>query len=510
MKITLPKLSKTALEQDLLILTTFKQKNEDKKNKNKGFSLEKIPAVKDLESNVLEILTKAAQEEGFNADEGQHFVSHTLGLTKIKSLSLLGLGQAGEQTVDLFRRAGGEAYKLAQKKRAKTLGITIPKAATIAYFDVVQALVEGIYLAKYKFSRHLTKDKQESYLKEVDIYLPEDPTAEQKLAIERAQEITKGVCFARDLINEGPSELNPSQFAKAAAEVAKECGLKIDVLDEKKLKKENMNLLLSVARAAEPFAPPRLIKLHYQPLKPSKQKLVLVGKGVTFDSGGLDIKTAEGMLDMKVDMSGAAAVLGTMYAVAQLKPKTEVIGYLACVENGVGPQSYHPGDIIVSRKGISVEINNTDAEGRLILADTINYATEYDKPDIIIDVATLTGACMIALGPKTAGLFANDDTLADALKRSGKTTGEDFWRMPLNPALKDMLKSSVADMKNTGERYGGAITAALFLSEFIEKGISWAHLDIAGPATNNKPHAYLPTGGVGFAVRTLTDFVMGL
>jgi leucyl aminopeptidase len=509
MKITLPKLGKTASENDLLIIGAFKAKSDDKKSPKHGAGFEADKAIKELDKQISGFLINAAHEEGFLGDEGQSYLTATLGKAATKSIALLGLGASNDQSIDLFRRAGGEAFKLAYRKRAKKISIVIPEKTTTPLFDVVQALSEGLCLANYRFDRY-QKDKKETVLKEVEIHLPQDPNSDHKLAAAHGQQIAESVCLARDLINEGPMELNPVKFAEHAEKVAQESGLKIDILDEKKLKKEKMNLMLAVASASQSFAPPRLIKLHYQPKKPSKHKIVLVGKGVTFDSGGLDIKTADGMLDMKVDMSGAAAVLGTMCAISKLQPKVEVVGYMACVENGVGPRAYHPGDILISRKGTSVEIANTDAEGRLVLADTITYAIDHDKPDIIIDIATLTGACMVALGLKTAGLFANDDGLADAITQSGQTVGESFWRMPLNPALKEIIKSPVADIKNCGDRYGGSITAALFLADFIEKDIKWAHLDIAGPATNNKPHSYLSTGGVGFGVRTLTDYLMSI
>lgn len=509
MKITLPKTNKAALENDLLILGIFKAKTDEKKATLKGVLFEDKP-IKELDKVLAGFLVDAAHHEGFAADDGQNFITATLGQAKAHSIALLGLGKEADQTVDLFRRFGGEAFKIAQKKRAKKVSLMLPKGVSVPLFDVVKAITEGLHLAHYRFDRYLTRDKKDHYIKEIEFLLPEQPSAEHKTALGQGEAIAAAVCRARDLINEGPMVMNPAQFADVAEKVAQESGLKVDILDEKKLRKENMNLMLAVGSASQSVAAPRLIRLHYQPKKNSKIKVVLAGKGVTFDSGGLDIKPADGMLDMKVDMSGAAAVLGCMQAIAYLEPKVEVFGYMACVENGVGPHAYHPGDIITSRKGITVEINNTDAEGRLVLADAINYATEHDKPDVIIDIATLTGACMVALGVKTAGLFANDDELAHALKQSGKTVGEDFWRLPINNALKEVLKSPIADIKNCGDRYGGSITATLFLSEFIEKGIKWAHLDIAGPATNNKPHAYLPTGGVGFGVRTLVDYLMSL
>jgi leucyl aminopeptidase len=250
--------------------------------------------------------------------------------------------------------------------------------------------------------------------------------------------------------------------------------------------------------------------MAYRPKKKAKHHIGLVGKGVTFDSGGLDIKPAEGMLDMKVDMSGAAAVLGTMLTIAKLKPDVAVTGYMPCVENGISAESYHPGDVIKSRKGLTVEIFNTDAEGRLILADALDYAQTRDKPDTIIDLATLTGAVIVALGPYTAGLMSNNDKLAEQLREIGTKAGEDFWRLPLNDELFEALKSPIADMKNAGSRMGGSITGALFLKKFVDERVHWAHLDIAGPATMEKEHPYLAKGGTGFGVRTLVDYICGI
>ena len=507
MKITLSSGKKEPGEIDLLVNGVFQAKS---KKKSDTCEIDASEPMRGLNQKLSSLLLASARQGGFSAKESDSFVTASLGLSKASSIGLIGLGTPDEQSVDTFRRAGGNAFKIAKNKRAKKVLFLIPEKTSVPMFDVVQALAEGFYLASYRFDKYISRDKDEHPVKEVVIDIPHSDSPELKTALTRARIVSNGVCLARDLVNEGPMELNPQRFAEHATEVAPESGLQVDILDEKRLKKEKMRLMLAVASAAQPFVPPRLIRLHYKPKKASKQRVVLIGKGVTFDSGGLDIKTADGMLDMKIDMSGAATVMGTMCAIGQLDPKVEVFGYLGCVENGVGPHSYHPGDIIISRKGLSVEINNTDAEGRLVMADMIHYATERDNPTIIIDVATLTGACMIALGLSTAGIFANDDALCDCLCQSGKTVGESFWRMPLNPTLKEGLKSPVADLKNCGDRYGGSITAALFLEEFIEKEIKWAHLDIAGPASNSKSHPYLSSGGVGFGVRTLVDYLMSL
>lgn len=444
-----------------------------------------------------ESIDKKMTAEGFKAKAGQTFYTHPA--KGPRAIAYIGLGDGAKASPDSFRKLGAWAAKLAQDKQAAKVGLVVPAKAS------VQAACEGAGLALYKFDKYVS-EKTEIAVKEFVIFTT-DKNASKDLAA--GQAVASAVRLARDLINEGPTVMNPEAMAKQAQKEAKSSGLKIEVMDQKALTKEKFNLLLAVGRGSSDFAEPRVIKLVYKPTKKAKKHIALVGKGVTFDSGGLDIKPSDGMLHMKTDMSGAAAVMGVMQAIAALKPDIAVTGYMACVENGVDSKSYHPGDIIVSRKGLSVEINNTDAEGRLVLADTLNYTQEKDKPDLVIDIATLTGACMVALGPNMAGLFSNDDSLSAKILDSSRFTGEQFWRLPLFDDLFDQLKTPIADMKNTGERYGGAITAALFLQKFIEPKTAWAHLDIAGPARNDKDQGYVSAGGTGFAVRTLIDLIMG-
>lgn len=436
-------------------------------------------------------IDKRAASEGFKAKAGQVYYDHTV--------ALLGLGEKAKATPDTYRKAGAWAYRLAQDKQATKVGLCLPAKASI------KAACEGAALAPYKFDKYVT-EKTEIYVKEF-VFFTQDKNASKEIA--DAQVIAKAVKLSRDLINEGPTVMNPEKMAKIAQKEAKAAGLDIQILDEKALVKEKFGLLLAVGRGSADFAPPCVIKLVYKPAKKAKKHIVLVGKGVTFDSGGLDIKPSDGMLHMKTDMSGAAAVMGVMQAIAQLKPNVAVTGYMACVENGVDSKSYHPGDILISRKGLSVEINNTDAEGRLVLADALDYAQEKDKPDVIIDIATLTGACVVALGQNMAAIFSNEDALSSQILEASHHTGEQFWRLPLVDDLFDQLKTPVADMKNTGERYGGSITAALFLQKFVNPKTAWAHLDIAGPARNEKDQAYISAGGSGFAVRTVIELLMG-
>ncbi|MDA0713218.1 MAG: leucyl aminopeptidase, partial [bacterium] len=446
--------------------------------------------------------------ENFLGKKDQVLIVNAVNDKKWQYSALIGLGEKVQNKLDIFRQFGAQSFSLANQKRIKSLTVILPKDDDFSADILLAASAEGLFLARYRFDKYITKDKPEIFIEEVRFAF-KDSVKNSKEIISRAQAIAESVCFARDLINEGPWAVNPPALAKMAVKEGKNLDLEVKVLDQKELKKENMNLILAVANASAETVPPCLIKIAYKPKK-FKKHVVLVGKGVTFDSGGLDLKPADGMLDMKVDMSGAAAVFGTLLAVAKLKPDVAVTGYLSCVENGIGPKAYHPGDVIKSRKGVTVEINNTDAEGRLVLADALDYAQEQDKPSYLIDLATLTGACMIALGPKTAALFSNNDKLAQKLSDAGIKSGEDYWRLPLNEGLRDQLKSQVADMKNTGTRYGGSITAALFLKTFIHDDVPWAHLDIAGPATSDSEQGYIAKGGVGFGVRTLVEFICEL
>jgi leucyl aminopeptidase len=321
--------------------------------------------------------------------------------------------------------------------------------------------------------------------------------------LEQARAVADAVNLVRDLINEPPNVMTPRALAEQAKQVAKQGKLECEIWDRPRICAEGMNLLAAVnAGSAQE---PRFIRLRYKPEKPSKRRIVLIGKGLTFDSGGLCLKPPKGMQDMKCDMSGGALVLATMAAVAARKPKAEVIALIPATENMPGGNAARPGDIVAAYGGKTVEIINTDAEGRLIMADTLGYARKLE-PTVIIDHATLTGACMVALGPYAAGLFANHDGEADRLLRAAAKTGEQYWRLPLAEDLRDMLHSDVADVKNVGEQYGGAITAALFLRQFVNS-TPWLHIDIAGPAYLEKSTGYAPRGGTGFGLPTLLRFI---
>jgi leucyl aminopeptidase len=475
----------------------------------KKSSATKVPALpaelKHIDTALQGLLGEVAAAEGFTGASGQTVALHTHGKLPATRILLVGVGAADKLGPDGLRRFSGTVVKFAQKAKAKKVVVVVPEDGAMRLEARAQATAEGALLASYRFDKYVTKDKVTSTLQEVELAFPSRARVDPSLA--RARAVADGVCLARDLVNEPAGVLTPVEFARRASEAGRAAGLKVTVLDEKALVRERMGMLLAVAKAASPYTPPRVVRLAYRPKKKAAKHVVLVGKGLTFDSGGLDIKPADGMLDMKVDMSGAAAVLGAMVAIGRIRPDVAVTGYLGCVENGIGGNAYHPGDILTSRKGLTVEINNTDAEGRLVLGDCIDLAITEQKPDLLIDLATLTGACMVALGPSTAGLFTDDDALAEDIRTIGKRNGEDFWRLPLNDELLGQLKSPIADMKNTGLRYGGAITAALFLKQFVDKRVNWAHLDIAGPATTEKDADYMVKGGAGFGVRTLVGLI---
>lgn len=445
--------------------------------------------------------------EGFEGKPGQSMLVHTSDGRPARAVLLLG-------------KPAASAGDGAQSAAYRNIGCQIADAARACRFEIAAlstanlelrkkqnalALFEGAALSGYSFTRYKTakEDKSKKALQELQIWGEEIPAA----LISQAAASCEGVLFARDLVNTPPVDCAPRDVVAAAKETAKTHKLKIEVLDERELKKRGAGGLLGVAKGSD--EPPYLIKLTYSPRGKAKKKIALVGKGVTFDSGGLSIKTGAGMETMKCDMSGAAAVLGAMRAVAAIKPKVQVSGYIPTTENMINGRATRPGDVLKTMSGKTVEVLNTDAEGRLILADALCWA-EADNPDMIVDLATLTGACMVALGSDYAGLFASDDKLADRLLRASEISGEPLWRMPLPAEYGKLIKSTVADIKNVGGRYGGAITAALFLKEFVSK-TPWAHIDLAGPAFNEGgAKGIIPQGGTGFAVRTLVQMIASI
>jgi len=447
------------------------------------------------------LLARIAKEEEFTGKEGQVLSLHTHGKMGPQRIAAVGIGKPkdADRLLDQLRVAAARAVKLAKSAGAKSLSIAGPIEDALQ----IQALAEGASLGAYVFDRY-KKEKKPLKLARVELLVHGKPARDLIDAAELGRKIADAVCAARNLVNDSPGRVTPRALARAARKTADEAGLECEVLGRAQIEKLGMTLFLGVSQGSA--EEPQLVRLSYEPPRgKSAESIALVGKAITFDSGGLSLKTAQGMEDMKTDMAGAAAVISAMRLVAALKPPFAVRGYFGACENLPSGTAYKPGDVIVGKNGTSVEVLNTDAEGRLVLADVLAWAVE-DKPAAVVDLATLTGAILVALGPWTAGLFSNDDALADELIAAARTAGEPVWRMPLPSEMEELIKSPIADLKNTGGRYGGSINAALFLQHFVGR-VPWAHLDIAGPASIDKERGYNARGGTGAGVRLLAEWI---
>ncbi|NQU36856.1 MAG: leucyl aminopeptidase [Actinobacteria bacterium] len=408
-----------------------------------------------------------------------------------------------EATLEQIRQAAG-AGTLATNSAAK-IAVVMPGNSPAE----VAAAAQGALLGAYRFESFRGVGTKKPAKAPATITLLTDAFEDRHVreAVRQAEIVANEVWFARDLVNAPPSALHPQELAEAA--VAQVAGLDVEteVLDEAALKEGKYGGILAVGQGS--VNPPRLVRLSYRPAT-STIHIALVGKGITFDSGGLSLKPPTSMETMKCDMGGAAAVLAATAAIARLGLPAAVTTYAACAENMPSGTAQRPGDVLTTLGGTTVEVLNTDAEGRLVLADALVRAGQ-DKPDVIIDVATLTGAQMVALGNRVSAVMSNSDDLRDDVVRSAEMVGEQFWPMPLPPELRESLDSPIADLANIGDRMGGMLTAGLFLQEFVDEETPWAHLDIAGPAFNDtKPHDYTPKGGTGVAVRTLVQLVKDL
>jgi len=454
------------------------------------------------------LVAQAKKIEEFNGKQSESLTLYQPTGTQAERVLFIGLGKHADLDLEKLRSFAGQAVTTGIKNGLKEIVIAAPDPKKISLLekDVVAALLEGACLANHVFDRY-KKEKKLKPLK--NIFLQISAASARKLSRlpKRIQTICQGTLLARDWISTPSNDKTPAQLSRTFVNLARKAQLKTSVLNPKQLQQGKFGALLAVAAGSDNL--PRLATLEYAP-KNWKKTIVLVGKGVTFDSGGINLKPTGGLADMKIDMSGAAAVAATLLTVAKLKPRARVVGMMPLVENMVSGRATRPGDIIKSYAGKTVEIGNTDAEGRLILIDAMAYAMKKYKPDVMVDIATLTGACVVALGEKIAGLFTRDDALAETLLSAGEKTHERLWRMPLPADYLELMKSEFADLNNmSSTRWGGAITAALFLSEFTE-GTRWAHVDIAGPAYQKKASDYCPAGGTGFGVRLFCDLIDNL
>ena len=440
-----------------------------------------------------------AADERFEGKRTQTLKVAAGGKAKARWLLLVGIGD--EKNAEKIAWKMGHAVA-SRARSLKSAAVELPEVSP----ESVRAASQGLVSGSYRYAEYKSDKAAGAALGSAVILGAPKGTRGLSTAVRAGKAIAESVNFARDLVNAPPNDLNPLTLARAATREAKKLGISCRVWNKARIEKEGMNLFLAVNKGSA--IEPRMIHVVYKPTRP-KKKVVFVGKGLTFDAGGLCIKPAGSMVDMKCDMAGSATTLGIVFAAARLKLPIEVHAVVGSTENMTGAKAYRPGDIYKSLEGKTVEVINTDAEGRLVLADVLTWAARKLKPDYMIDHATLTGACMVALGPYRAALYTDDDKLASAYLDAAGAEGESFWRMPLDGELRAMLKSPIADMKHVGGRYGGSITAALFLQEFTEE-TTWMHLDIAGPAFLDRAHRRMPKGGTGFGVATGVRFLEGL
>ncbi len=444
--------------------------------------------------------SKAMKRDEFTGKKDQVLDLPSVGVLKADRVVLFGLGKTSPLTEVEVRLLAAKGARFALGAKAQSIVIVLPEGVK----GGERAAAEGAVLGSYRFTKYLTGDRvPKVQLEHVTLAKLGKVGKADRTEMHLGQSIGEAICIARNLINEPPNELHPEALAEAAVAMCKENGLKVTVLDEKAMARKGMNLFLAVGRGSS--RPPRLVHMTYTPAVKAKKKLVFVGKGLTFDTGGICIKPAAGMEEMKGDMGGAANVIALMAAVAALKPNVEVHGMIGAAENMPDGDAYRPGDIFKSYDGKTVEVINTDAEGRLVLADVLAYARE-QKPDLIVDNATLTGAIVIALGPTMAGYYANREEMAERFKKAAKAAGEAMWHMPLIEELREGLKSDWADIKHVADRWGGSITAGLFLREFVGD-VPWIHVDLAGPSMMSKPQGLHAKGGTGHGVLTYLRLV---
>jgi leucyl aminopeptidase len=467
--------------------------------------LEPGPGAEDAVDGLGTELRPLLEARGFSGKVGETVALPTLGRLPATTLLLVGLGERDKLDAEVLRRAAGAVVR--EARGAGHAVSTLPQALAADQPAGVRAATEAAYLAAYRFDKYKASANgaeggRRPSLERLELVAADGAdrdALERALAVGRARAAATNL--ARDLVNEPANNLHPADLAEAARSVAGR-GVTVTVKDEHELAAEGFGGIVGVGQGAAD--PPRLIELRYEP-EGARGRVVLVGKGITFDSGGLSLKPADGMITMKTDMSGAAAVLGVMSALQELGVKVAVTGYLASAENMPGGAAIRPGDVLKMKSGKTVEVLNTDAEGRLVMADALALGAE-SEPDAMVDVATLTGACMVALGKRYTGLMSNDDALAAELLEAAGAAGERTWRLPLPEEYRKELDSEVADLKNVGDRYGGALTAGLFLQEFVG-GRPWVHLDIAGPARGESDDGYIAKGATGAAVRTLLSWL---
>lgn len=454
-----------------------------------------------------EEITEIEKDGKFLGKEGEiiYFTKINNGL---KYVILVGLGKEEDINGEKVKIAIAKGAKKANELKLKNIGVMLFSSKKICPGKTIKAVTEGIRLSTYTFDKYKSDTKDKNKIESVAITgYPEEKFDKISGKLREFNVVVDSVLLARDLVNEPSNVIYPETLAVKAKEVGKDAGFEVEIFDEKKIEELDMTAFLAVARGSE--FKPRFIVMRYFGDKENKDQILgLVGKGITYDTGGYSLKPSDSMKEMKSDMAGAAAVIGVMNAIAKTGIKKNVISVIAACENSISGGSYKPGDIIGSMAGKTIEILNTDAEGRLTLADAVHYIIEKEKVDRVIDIATLTGAALVALGTTTTAVVTNNQEFYNELIESSKKSGENFWQLPSFDEYKKLIKSDIADLKNLGGKYAGTITAGLFIGEFVQNK-PWLHLDIAGTSWNDEAKDLAPKGGTGEPVRTLYNLIKG-
>lgn len=444
------------------------------------------------------------EQDKFEAKFAHTYLLQTYGKIPAKKVLVVGLGEKEKFTPNKLRELSAKIVKKALSIKAKKVCIDLGQLDFESYCSG-HIVAEGALIGEYSFDKYKTEKKDDKVEEFILVDHNEEKISGLNEGVKKGIVIANAMTFTRNLANEPAQYATPTRLAEVAKKIE---GLKTKIFEKDDIEKMGMGAFLAVSKGSCEY--PKFIHMKYTPQNPSsiKKKIAIIGKGLTFDSGGLDLKPAASMLNMKDDMSGAACVLGVMNALKSISPNAEIHGIIATCENMPGCAAYKPGDVLTAKNKKTIEVDNTDAEGRLTLADALCYACELGV-DEVVDIATLTGACMVALGTQAAGIMGNNQELIDNLIKVGADNGERYWQLPMYEEYKDNLKSDVADMKNTGSRWGGASAAGIFLQEFV-KDVAWAHLDIAGVAFLEKPQKELIKGATGVGVRTLLNYILSI
>ena len=494
MKIELEINSLAEIKSEVLIVPIFQEDN---------LSHPLLAELNQLSNGILALLLESSELKTKKTEISYLYIDKQANISR---LILIGAGESAKLTSQILGQLAATAIRFMVSKKLSSAVMLARNPNNLASDLLARHITEAALLAPYEQNKYQKKEEEDFQVNKLALAF--EQTIEKPLfdeAVLRATIVAEAANFARDLILEPANKLTPKEFARRAGEMANSLGLEFNAMDEEELKKLGMGALLAVSQGSD--EPAQLIVLRYRASKSTDNNpIALVGKGITFDSGGICIKPREGMWEMKTDMSGGAAVIGTMAAIAKLKPNVDVLGVVAASENLPSGKAYKPGDVITAYSGKTIEVIDTDAEGRVVLADALHYANQ-QKPSCIIDLATLTGACIIALGNCRAAMMGSDDKLMNELRQASELAGEKLWQLPLTKEYQDMIKSDIADIKNLGGRYAGAITAAAFLRAFVGD-TPWAHLDIAGTAWQEEDRPEMAKGPTGYGVRTLVEFIL--